>query len=71
MANLDLDRSDRLCQMQEIDPFIKLVDFWCGFHEHVQCKKQVASQNSFVGNGAHYEYQLELMTIKHLEDQHI
>ena len=37
--------------------------------DNTNTKKQFKGQNKFVANGPHYEYQLDLMFIKHLEDQ--
>ena len=54
---------------REIDPSIKLDDARQWMAEHTKRKKQLPGQNSFVANGPHHEYQLDLMFSKHLEDQ--
>ena len=37
--------------------------------ENAKRKQQPKGQNSFVANGAYHQHQLDLMCIKHLEDQ--
>ena len=54
---------------KEVDPSIKLDDVRQWMEDNTKRKKQLKGQNSFVGNGAHHEYQLDLMFIKYLEDQ--
>ena len=58
-----------LADAREVDPSIRLDDVRQWMEVHTKRKKQLPGQNSFVGNGAHHEYPLDLMCLKHLENQ--
>ena len=58
-----------MADAKEVDPSIKLDDVRKWMEENTKKKKQLPGQNSFIGNGPHHEYQVDLMFIKHLTDQ--
>ena len=59
----------KLAWAKEFDPAIKLHSVRQWMAENMKRKKQLPGQNSFVANGPYYEYQLDLMCLKHLEDK--
>ena len=54
-----------LADAKEIDPSIKLDDVKDFLNKYVEQKKQAHGTNSFVANGAKYEYQIDLI-LKHI-----
>ena len=58
-----------LADAREVGPSIKLDDVRKWLEENTKIKQQLKGQNSFVANGPYHEHQLDLMFIKHLEDQ--
>ena len=58
-----------LADAREVDPSIRLDDVRQWMEENTTRKQQLKGQNSFIGNGPHHQYQLDLMLIKHLENQ--
>ena len=58
-----------LADEREVDPSIRLDDVRQWMEENTKRKQQLKGQSSFIGNGPHHQYQLDLMYIQHLEDQ--
>ena len=55
-----------LADAKEVDPSIKVDDVKQWLEENTKRKQQLKGQNSFVANGPHHQYQLDLMCLKHL-----
>ena len=53
-----------LADAREVGPSIKLDDVRQWMEESTKRKLQLPGQTSFVANGPHHEYQLDLMFIK-------
>ena len=58
-----------LADARDVDPSIRLDDVRRWMEENTKRKQQLKGQSSFIGNGPHHQYQLDLMYIQHLEDQ--